>query len=194
MFGEFRSHSFFLAHQFINTLLACRCCIYFKNIAHITNDGTSDTGIKEMNATCALIFDVRTSKEFEMKFYNMCPTTGENVAAAESLFQAVDGALKKNKINWSKCVRFGVDNCNTNIGCNNSMQIRILNENKSCFIAGCSCHFAHLAAGAGGRAFQKVSNFDVENHHLDLYYCFKGISRRKGILIEYLQFVGLEWE
>ena len=26
----------------------------------LTNDGTSDTGIKKMNATCALIFDVRT--------------------------------------------------------------------------------------------------------------------------------------
>ena len=65
----------------------------------LTNDRTSDTGIKKMNATCALIFDVRTSKEVEMKFYNMCPTTGENAATAESLFQAVDGALKKDKLN-----------------------------------------------------------------------------------------------
>ena len=121
----------------------------------LTNDGTSDTGIKKMNATCALIFDVRTSKEVEMNFYNMCPTTGENAATAESLFQPVDGALKKDKLNWSKCVGFDVDNCNTNILCNNSMQTRILNENKSCFIAGSSCHLAHLAVGAGGRGFQK---------------------------------------
>ena len=34
----------------------------------LTNDGTSDTGIKKVNATCALIFDVRTTKEVEMKF------------------------------------------------------------------------------------------------------------------------------
>ena len=74
------------------------------------------------------------------------------------------------------------------------MQTRILNENESCFIAGCSCHLAYLAAGAGGRAFQKVSNFDVEDHQVDLYYYFKEGTRRKGILIEYLQFVGLEWE
>ena len=128
-----------------------------------------------------------------MKFYNMCPTTGENTATAESLFQAADGALKKDKLNWSKCVSFGVDNCNTNMRCNNSMQTRLY-ENKNCFIAGCSCHLAHLAAGAGGRAFQKVSNFDVEDHQVDLYYYFKGSTRRKGILIEHLQFVGLEWE
>ena len=74
------------------------------------------------------------------------------------------------------------------------MQTRILNENKNCFIAGCSCHLAHLAAGAGGRAFQKISNFDVEDHQVDPYFHFKGSTRRKGILIEYLEFVGLEWE
>ena len=117
----------------------------------------------------------------------MCPTTGENASTAESLFQAVDAALKKDQLNWSKCVSFGVDNCNTNIGCNNSMQTRILNENKNCFIAGYSCHLAHLAAGAGGRAFQKVSNFDVEDHQVDLYYYVKGSTRQKGILIEYFR-------
>ena len=62
------------------------------------------------------------------------------------------------------------------------MQARILNE-KSCFIAGCSCHLAHLAARAGSTAFQKVSNFDVEDHQVDLYYYFKESIRRKGILI-----------
>ena len=144
----------------------------------LTNDGTSDTVVNKMNATCALIFDVKTSKEVELKFYNMCPTTGENASTAESLFQVVDAALKKDQLNWSKCVSFGVDNCNTNIGCNNSMQTRILNENKNCFITGCSGHLAHLAAGAGGRAFQKVSNFDVEDHQVDLYYYFKGSTRR----------------
>ena len=160
----------------------------------LTNDGTSDTGIKKVNATCALIFDVRTSKEVQMKFYNMCPTTSENTSTAKSLFQSVDGAMKKDKLNSSKCVSFGADNCNTNMRCNNSMQTRILNENKSCFIAGCSCPLAHLTAKAGGRAFQKVSNFDAEDHQVDLYYYFKGSTYRKSILIEYLQFVGLEWE
>ena len=66
-----------------------------------------------------------------MKFYNICPTTGENAATVELLFQAVDDAQKKDKLKCSKCVRFGLDNCNTNIGGNNSMQTRILNENKA---------------------------------------------------------------
>ena len=108
-----------------------------------------------MNAMCALIFDVRTSKEVELKFCIMCLMTCENASIAESLFQAVGGTLEKDELNWSKCASFGVDNCNTNIGRNNFMQTRILNENKSCYIAGCSCHLAHLAAGANGKAFQK---------------------------------------
>ena len=59
----------------------------------LINDGTSDTGVKKMNAVCALIFNVRTSKEVELKLCNMCPKTDENISTAESLFQAVDGAL-----------------------------------------------------------------------------------------------------
>ena len=89
------------------------------------------TGIKKMNATSTLIFDVRTSKEVELKFYNMWPATGENPATAKSLFQAVDSALKKDKLNWSKCVSFGVDNCNTNIGCNNFMKLEFWMKTKA---------------------------------------------------------------
>ena len=70
----------------------CEFCEISKNtfsyrLFSLTNVGLSDTGVKKMNAVknvtlmlkqCALlIFDVRTSKEVESKFYNMCPTTGD---------------------------------------------------------------------------------------------------------------------
>ena len=74
------------------------------------------------------------------------------------------------------------------------MQTRILNENKNYFITGCSCHLAHLPTGAGGRTFKKVSNFDVEDHQVDISYHFKESTQRKGIHTDYLEFVGLEWE
>ena len=51
-----------------------------------------------MKATCALIFDVRTLKEVELKFCNTRPATGENASTVESLLQAVDGAVKKDKL------------------------------------------------------------------------------------------------
>ena len=34
----------------------------------IANDGTSDTGLKKMNAACALIFDVTRSNKVELNF------------------------------------------------------------------------------------------------------------------------------
>ena len=37
----------------------------------LVNDGSSDTGLKKMNATCALIFDVNRSKKVEFKFYQL---------------------------------------------------------------------------------------------------------------------------
>ena len=63
---------------------------------------------------------------------------------------------------------------------NNSIQTRILNKNKSFFLASCSCHLAYLASGTGGRAFQKVSNFDVEDHQVDIYTIIsKGVPNKR---------------
>ena len=63
------------------------------------------------------------------------------------------------------------------------MQTRILNENKNYFITGCSCHLAHLPTGAGGRTFKKVSNFDVEDHQVDISYHFKEIPSERVFLL-----------
>ena len=53
---------------------------------------------------------------------------------------------------------------------------------------------SHLAAGKGDKAYTSISTFNVEDCHADLHYYFKGSTRRKGILAEYVDFVGLEWE
>ena len=34
----------------------------------------------------------------------------------------------------------------------------------------------------------------MEQHQVDLYYYFKGSTRRKCILFDYIYFVGLEWD
>ena len=74
------------------------------------------------------------------------------------------------------------------------MKSRVLEKNPQCFIAGCKCHLAHLAAGKGGSAYSNVSGFDCEEHQVNLYYFFKDSSRWKSILTEFLDFTGLEWE
>jgi DNA polymerase elongation subunit (family B) len=39
-----------------------------------------------------------------------------------------------------------------------------------------------------------MSGFDIEEHQVDLHYYLKNSTCRKGILAEYMDFVGLEWE
>ena len=52
-------------------------------------------------------------------------------------------------------------------------------KNSDVFVAGCSCHLAHLAAGAGGQAYQGVTDFDMEDHQVDMYYFFKTVHNAK---------------
>lgn len=43
----------------------------------LVNDGSNDSSIKKMNATCALIFDVNRSKMVEFRFFDVFYDTGE---------------------------------------------------------------------------------------------------------------------
>ena len=164
------------------------------NIYNLVNDGSSDTGLKKMNVACTMIFDINRSKTVEMSYFDMCSTTWEDASKASTLFTAINDAMKKRHVDWSNCVSIGVDNTNSNVGRHNSLSSRILQCNKSTHIDGCSCHLAHLAASKGGAAFTDVSGFNMEQRHVDLYYYFKGSTRRKGILLVYIYFVGLEWD
>ena len=160
----------------------------------LINDGSSDTGLQKMNAVAVQIFDVTRSKKVECKFYDMCVTSGEDSGKAENLFNAIDSTMQKDGVDWDNVVRIGLDNTNSNMGIRNSIKSRILEKNADVFAAGCSCHLAHLAAGAGGRAYEEVIGFDMEDHQVDMFYFFKNSTRRKGILLEYLDFMGQEWE
>ena len=100
----------------------------------------------------------------------------------------------KNWIDWENAASIGLDNTDTNVGNNNSMKTRIHEKNKECLIAGCNCHLCHPTAGAGAKAFVKECSFEIDKHQVDLYSFFKGSSKRKGILVKYLDFVNPEWE
>ena len=64
------------------------------------------------------------------------------------------------------------------------MKFRVLEKNWQSFIAGCNCHLARLTAGKVGSAYSNAPGFDCEEHHVGLYYFFKGSLRQKGILPE----------
>ena len=48
----------------------------------------------------------------------------------------------------------------------------------------------HIAVGQGGIAYAEISKFDMEEHQVDLYYYFWSSTQQKGILKEYMDFVG----
>ena len=79
------------------------------------------------------------------------------------------------------------------MGCNNSIKTRVLEKNPNSFIAGCNCHLSHLAAAKGADASSCVTGFDIEDHEVDIYYYFSKRTKRKGVLLEFLDFVDLEW-
>ena len=167
-------------------------CDFIKNEPYsLVNAGSNDSSVKKMNATCALIFDVNRSKTVDFRFFDMCTTTGEDCSKAQTLFDAIDQALKKQEVTWGNCISLGVANTNTNVGEHNSIKLK---ENKSIFIAGCNCHLVHLAAGQRGKAYANISGFDMEEHQVDIYYYFKKSTRRKGILKQYVEFVGEEYD
>ena len=87
----------------------------------LVNDGTSDTGLKKLNAVCCQIFDVDASKWVEFQFLDMCATSGEHCLKASTLFEAIDGTLTKDGLDWDNIVRVGLGNTNANIGNKNSI-------------------------------------------------------------------------
>ena len=118
----------------------------------------------------------------------MCGTSGEHCSKAVTLFNKIDETLSKDGVDWCNLISSGLDNTNANMGSKNSMKSRILEKNSSFFGAGCNCYLVHLVADKRGQAYESISSFSCEDHQCDLYYFFKGSSRRKGILTEYLEF------
>jgi hypothetical protein len=52
----------------------------------------------------------------------MCVTTGEDCGKAEVLFQAISDNFSQDSITWQNVIAVGLDNTNTNVGCNNSIK------------------------------------------------------------------------
>ena len=67
-------------------------------------------------------------------------------------------------------------------------------KNPNVFLTGCSFHLALLAADPGRLAEQAIMEFNMEDHQVEMYYFFKNSARRKGTLLEYLEFMNQEWE
>ena len=51
----------------------------------------------------------------------------------------------------------------------------------------------HIAASNGHDSFAKVIDANIEDLHIDLYYWFERSTKRKGVLLEYMELCGHEY-
>ncbi len=153
-------------------------------------DGSSDQDLKKMHPMTVRIYDVRT-KKVATRFLDMCLT---DAADSESIFSAMDMALVKNGLNWDNCIALSVDNAAVNIGSRRSIKTMVIGKNSAIYIHGCPCHICHNGAKKGQSAFARVTNFDVEDMMVDLYYWFKYSQGRKRQLKEFCDFCDIEFK
>ena len=83
--------------------------------------------------------------------------------------------------------------CQVMIGKNNSFLSWCRQRNPDIFVTGCPCHLVHIAASNGHDSFAKVIGANIEDLHIDLYYWFERSTKRKGVLLEYMELCGHEY-
>ena len=75
-----------------------------------------------------------------------------------------------------------MDNTNSNKVQHNSIASWAKEKNKEIITAGCPCHVLHNAAGKAAEEFTKVSEFDFEDHCVNLFFWFDKSTKRKSTL------------
>ncbi len=155
-------------------------------------DGSSDTELEKMNPMTVRIFDISRSKTVTTHFYDMCVTSGEDASKAKKLFDVVQMKMAEDRIPWSQAVSLSVDNTKSMIGAHNSFASRCKEQNPNIFVHGCPCHLAHIAASNANDAFTATS-INVEDLLIDLFYWFDKSTKRKGVLVDYMEFCNQEY-
>ena len=156
-------------------------------------DGSSDTDVEKMNPATVRIFDINRAKTVTCHFYHMCVTSGRDASKAETLFSVVQEKLEGDEIPWTQVVSLSVDNTNSLVGAHNSLASRLKEKNPDTYVLGCPCHLAHIAASSTHDEFAKVTGISAEELLVDLYYWFDKSTKRKWILVEYMQFCDQEY-
>ena len=156
-------------------------------------DSSNDNGVEKMFPVTVRIYDVNFGR-IMTKFLDMNLLEGREASTADVMFESVNNLLDVNSIQWDHCMAIGLDNTNVNIGDHNSIKSRAREKNKNVIIADCPCHKLHNASGKAGTVFSEVTDFDVEDHCVDVFYWFDKSSKQKNILKEYYEFCDTEFQ
>ena len=109
------------------------------------------------------------------------------------MFQSVANQSNNHDISWDYSLAIGLDNTNVNIGNHNSIKSRAKKKNRSIVITGCPCHILYNALCKAGEMFSQVTNFDIEEHAVDLFHWFDKSSKQKCPLKEHNEFCDTDY-
>lgn len=158
----------------------------------LITDGSSDNGCGKMNPLTVRIYDSDLNKVVH-RFLDMCPTSEQSCGSAETIFNKMNEALRKNDIPWGNCVSLSVDNAPVDMGSRDSIATWVHQENANTYIHGCPCHIIHKTAKQAGKAFLEVCGFDPEDLAVDVGYWFKGNTNAEGYLTEFSELHGKDY-
>ena len=144
-------------------------------------DGGNDTGLAKRFPVTVRAFDINFNRVMT-KFLDMNVMEGKDVSTAAAMFKSVDYLFWKFDLHWEYVTNIGVDNTNSNKGQHNSIASWAKEKNKEIITAGCPCHVLHNAAGKAAEEFTKVSEFDFEDHCVNLFFWFDKSTKRKSTL------------
>ena len=155
-------------------------------------DASSGTGLSKTFPMTVRVFDVNFNRVMTNVF-DMNLIDGTDASTAGAMFQSIDNQLNYHDIRWDYCLAIGLDNTNVNIGDHNSIKSRAKEKNGSIVIAGCPCHILHNASCKAGEMFSQVTNFDIEDHAVDLFHWFDKSSKQKSLLKKHYEFCDTDY-
>ena len=117
----------------------------------------------------------------------MCATNARDASKADTIFRVVQTKIEDDHIVWFQAVSLSVDNTNSMIGAHNSFASPYKAQNADIYVLGCPCHLAHISASTSNNAFVDISGINVKDL-IDLYYWFEKSTKRRGVLVEYMEF------
>ena len=114
-------------------------------------------------------------------------------SAAVGIFASINDTFERNSVPWESCVSLGVDNTSVNVGKHNSLLVEAKKLNPHIMLMGCPCHVVHNTAGKATDAFEAyVTDFDVKELLVHVYFHFDYSSKGKNLLVDFCQFCDQE--
>ena len=154
----------------------------------LLNDGIDNNNFKKMSGT-------ESSKTVDFHFSWHVHKKGEHCCTGETMFNGLNQVLKKKTEDYEGKFHISASKTLTLMSTSITWSNQEARRGSNQFLfAECASHLAHIAAGQVENAFACISGFDTGEKQVDICYYLKRSTRRRRTLIEYVGFVGEDWD